>query len=227
MTTSKRLGLFERTVQSLSLINFQGCIDRCCIIDDHSSPGDLQKMAEILSRLNVPTTIISSPNDGPRRHVHAMNIWLELISAEEFVFHCEDDWEFDTKRTLLPMFRWGIGVLRDHEWIGQACFRKIEHRTTSPNPYEEFWVRTVANCPEDPNWASHPGHWPSRFTLTPTVTRVASLKGLGSFEEVDHFEKVFGLKWVEAGWTTVYHNSAWCRHIGEGQSAYQINGSIH
>jgi hypothetical protein len=50
---------------------------------------------------------------------------------------------------------------------------------------------------------------------------------MGEFVDMHHFEKVFGLEWVEAGWTTVYHPVGFCEHIGEGQSAYDINGSRH
>lgn len=115
--------------------------------------------------------------------------------------------------------------MEEHEWIGQACFRLVDYRTTRPKPGEKFFIRTAQSAPKYPEWRERPAHWPSRFTLTPTVTRVSTLEYGGRFQEVEKFEKAFGERWAYAGFLTVYHPEGWCRHAGEGQSAYDINGT--
>ena len=225
MTTSKRFRLFERTIKSLIPLGLDRVITRCVILDDHSEPVDVGAMVKILQQLGIKTECQSGTSETKWRHVAAMNKWLDIVKHEKYVFHCEDDWEFFQQ--AFGLFSWAITLLEDHEWLGQACFRRVDNRTTTPKPSENFWIRTIANCPEDPNWKAHPGHWPSRFTLTPAITRVESLKTIGQFEEEPGFERVFGLKWVNAGWTTAYHPSGFCTHIGQGQSAYDLNGSVH
>jgi hypothetical protein len=225
MTTSKRLVLFRRTLDSLraNVMDLYSFVDRCLIIDDHSSQGDIDEMQRYFDE-NLPSvklTIINNPADNQWRHVNSMNMWLDAIRNEQFVFHLEDDWAFVPPRQVV--LDWAINTLLIHNWVAQACFRVILDRITAPHPDETFWADCLENYPPDSNRKSP--HWPSRFTFNPAVTRVAVIADFGQFEPVSKFERIFGLKMVEAGYTTVYHPRGFCNHIGAEMSAYEINGS--
>jgi hypothetical protein len=226
MTTSRRLALFKRTLDSLreNVIDLYSFVDRCLVIDDHSDRCDVDEMHGYFDRYlpSIKLTIIGNSVDNQWRHVNSMNMWLDAIRDEQLVFHLEDDWGFMPPRRFV--LDWAVNVLQTHNWVAQACFRAVTDRITKPHPDETFWVDCLENYPPDPNRKS-PWHWPSRFTLNPAVTRVAVITGLGQFKPVSGFERVFGLKMVEAGYTTVYHPQGFCQHIGAELSAYEINGS--
>lgn len=94
MTTSRRLGLFKKTINSLKNLDFQKVIDRCVIIDDHSPEVEIAEMTSLISGLGIRPKVVHNEYVGKWSHVHSLNLWLNEVSSEELVFHCEDDWTF-------------------------------------------------------------------------------------------------------------------------------------
>ena len=235
--------MLRRTLGSLGS-SLADTIDRCVVFDDNSSHEDQEQLMSALRKLRTDSgrrldfVFVPFSEESPAGHVRSLNAMLEFLekSGEEFVFHCEDDWLFgdpaqcakDAEGWVIQatgqptaMLDWAMGILRDYEWIGQACLTVDEWRTTQAKPEERFWIPTEANMrpwvKDKPDALQ--SHWPSRFSLNPSVIRASSVKGLRFKPGLD-FERKFGREWVDRGWTTVRHPVGFCSHLGSGRSAY-------
>ena len=99
LTTSKRLELFENTINSLVNQLDGWSFERIIIVDDGSSQDDLIRMREL-----VPEAIIISKPEYLkffdkysshfflRGHAQSMNIITDMVDSS-FLFYLEDDWE--------------------------------------------------------------------------------------------------------------------------------------
>lgn len=82
-------------------------------------------------------------------------------------------------------------------------------------PTSEFTSKYLApkNC----------AFWP-HFTLNPNLMKTEVFSTLGPFTTEGHFEKDYGLRYINAGFKTAYLESMRCIHIGwEGKNAYELN----
>ena len=220
MTTGKRLEYWKQSVQSMKdSLELEKFVDRCAIIDDQSLVTDLAYMRDAMYRLfpSIKITFLDSHAAGIFRHAQSMRVWSDLVSQESksaLVFHCEDDWTFH-KREKNPL-AWATALLKEHDWIGQACFASWFHRASGPTTAGGFWIPHAGNS----TW-----YLPTKFTLNPSLIRVASVQRVADgFRDEDNFEGGYGSRWMMGGYETVHSTINFCEHIGQ-KSAYEINGS--
>ena len=217
MTSGGRLDYFLRTIASLKNVDMEH-ISKCVVIDDGSSIEDINTMRDKWVDLFPDKSYLTIRNDqgGEFRHQHSMELWRSVVIAtatHEFVFHCEDDFEFQPTKDY-PL-DWAITLLKDHDWIGQVCFSKRRH--AGPDLHlSKFWCMTQENSPD---------FAPSRVTFNPSVWRVDSIRATGGFRRVPGFEVEYGNRWAGRGYVTAYHPVGFAEHIGI-ESCYEKYGSV-
>jgi hypothetical protein len=145
-----------------------------------------------------------------------MREWFARLEGE-FIFHCEDDWEFIARDEILTH---ALTVLKAKPRIGQVG---ISNKTLNePILYAdgvEYWTYPYNRRPFV---HGQQRSWP-HFTLNPSVIRVAAIKRVGNFSEMSNFEFRYGLRWLSAGFRTAFLNRKYVVHIGNEKSAYSLN----
>ena len=205
ITTSRRLDLFERTIDALIL----NCLDhhlisRWICIDDGSSISDRHAMQE-----RYPFFEFIFKDDSDQGHANSMNQLLAMVDTE-FWFHCEDDWQFvksgnhisaaldvlkDNEEILQTIFNRNYAeALEDHNLLGgQIVESKDSHFAYRLHSYmdsqsDEFWELFRKTLGGRTN-----AHWPG-FSLMPSVLRRSSLNKVGAFNPGSgHFEREMAL----------------------------------
>ncbi len=233
MTTSRRLPLFERTLRSMG--QHVGDLDRITGIlhlDDGSSPEDVKRMQHLFSEVlpGVPLRTIDDFRFGNRaHHAHIMKTWHDLVSPADWVFHCEDDWEFTRGGPLLGS---AIELMDAESSVGQVGF----WRKPPESGIEEIggvrcwkWYHdaTVEYVPRAQEEDDIDPAWP-HFSLRPCVIRCEALRAVGTFIQDRHFEYHYATRWTARGWETAFLAEKHCRHLapGPGQSVYEISGTL-
>lgn len=220
MTTSKRPALFERTMDSLKA----NCRDlflikKAIIVDDASSEADLYFMAKKVHATFRPEFEIHT-SDEPEGHSLRMQTWFKELEGD-FVFHCEDDWEFTVPGC--PVLA-ALDVLANDPSIGQvALSRDIPSKTPKQTPTgTNYWIWEYdgsLNYVDGIPWS-----WPC-YTTNPSIFRVSAIRKVGPTENIPGAEHSYGLRWVAAGFKTAYLMPQFCRHMDGEVSAFDINGT--
>lgn len=228
MTTSRRLALFERTLLTLrEHVHDLDCVDEILHLDDGSDDGDLQRIHGLFSQV-IPQARLRSITEWrfPNRAHHAcmMQTWHDLVSPADFVFHCEDDWEFRTGGNLISQ---ALELMSADPAIGQVGFwRKpppeqilslghIRYWRWRHDPAAEFIHRAQDEDDIDPAWP--------HFSLRPGLIRCEALRKTGNFQQERFFEHAFAKRWTAVGCTTVFLAEKCCFHQApaKGQSVYE------
>lgn len=233
MTTSRRLALFERTIKSLHQhVHDLHRVDEVLHIDDSSSPDDLMHMRHLFRELLSGARLRSiTETNFPNLAHHAcmMQKWHDLVSPADFVFHCEDDWEFFQGGSLISD---AIELMNADSSIGQVgLWRKpptngikvlgiIRYWEWNHQPSIGFRHRLQDEDEIDPAWP--------HFSLRPSIIRGETLRRVGNFPMRQFFEHVYAIRWTELGWKTAFLATKHCFHqaTGPGQSAYEMGGTL-
>jgi len=233
MTTSRRLALFERTIQTLHQhVHDLNRVDEVLHLDDSSSPADLMRMRNRLGEL-LPGAklrfITETCFPNPAHHACMMQKWHDLVAPGDFVFHCEDDWEFIQGGNLISD---AIVLMNANPAIGQVgLWRKppaagikeletIRYWEWHHEPSITFRHRSHHEDEIDPAWP--------HFSLRPSLVRCEALRRVGNFSIQRHFEHAYAIRWTELGWKTAFLATKHCFHqaTGPGQSAYEMGGTL-
>jgi len=214
ITTSRRPKLFKRTIESAraNMRDFS-FIQEMAIFDDGSPPEDLDAMKAV-----APQFATWEHCDEPQGHVASLNRALEYLrrSGQEFALMAEDDWLFT--RFSCPLLA-SLDVLINNPKVGQVCLGRIDMRFGWRGFTETGTMFTI----RDKHFG--PDNYPA-FTLNPSVVRIEALLAVGEFKAVEGFEREYGERWLAAGWDTSDLFSPHLVHIGDGQSAYDLNGFL-
>jgi GR25 family glycosyltransferase involved in LPS biosynthesis len=201
-------------------------------VDDNSPEEDRVKMKDEFPHIEF---IFKTPTQ--RGHGHSMNIIrnLALERDVDFIVHVEDDHEFLWD---YPLLTHSIRVLLEHPTYGQCLFnlnygeepRDIHHQGGVERETEEG-VRYYEHVQGLQVSGPSSTYWP-HFSLRPGVWKASILK-CGDFIEHSHFELDYALRFVDAGFKTVFLDGIFCEHIGRktkdrfGQemNAYTLNNT--
>ena len=219
-TTSKRYRLFEETLRSLTrCVRDINLISNVLIVDDGSPSGEIEQMiCQVQSALpGRPVSLSTVP--APKGHAASMRRWYDLISGD-FVFHCEDDWQFMRTDQVI---RRSIDILRKNLSFGQIVFSKDAKEVSKAIfPEQGYWTY---NFNERQAYSQKfLGTWP-HFMLNPSIIKIQSLRATGNFMLANRFEYQYGRRWYAAGNRTVFLDPKVAIHLGGGQSAYDINNT--
>jgi hypothetical protein len=210
ITTSRRIGLFSRTIDSLTSCCVDLHFSRAVLLDDGSNTPDLNWMRTVLeTKLACP--VISSHVDFPMGRTASMKRWFKLVQ-DDYCFHIEDDWEFIRGFSLVEL----TNLIKNTETIGQIALTRSgqEHGATDLGG---FWI-----------W-HRPDRYP-HYTSNPHLVKMVAIHKVGDFEPAataldtqptDEF--CYGLRWMHHGFHTAYSWEKIAKHIGGGQSAYTLN----
>lgn len=168
------------------------------------------------------------PFPNAYHHATMMQIWYEQVKVDDYVFHCEDDWEFTIGG---PVITEAIILMDAHREIGQVGLsRKPPETGIQDHEGIRYWI-----WPHDPTLThEHVGlhedyidpSWP-HFTLRPSIIRCEALRKVGNFGRVEKFEHAYARRWAAAGYKTAHLAKKYCFHQAPlpHQSAYAINGT--
>lgn len=213
ITTSRRKALFDRTLSSfVSCCQDIEVIDRVLLLDDGSVPPEVDSMAAAL-RAAFNSDVVCSTVPAPLGRLASAQRWFHLVNGD-YCFHSEDDWEYVRAFKIADL----VHVL---ERPACACIGQLalSRRGTGAENHDGYWIWNL------------PGKWP-HFTTNPQLQRIAAFKSVGNFEAASTYldvqpsnEFAYGLRWMDRGWKTAYTWEPVVRHIGQGQSAYVMNGT--
>lgn len=247
ITTSKRLHLFEKTIESFC----NNCEDLKTIkkiyhFDDSSDRKDLDRMYEMLRSFLPDTEIRNTWLDGrffthPKHHCEIMKTWLETVSLyEDYVFHLEDDWGFEKKfkiyelvdlLDLKPQVAY-VGISQELRDFPAEI--KVEQSTKFWKWHFDSSKETLSNLfldkaimkkkAIDGYWCYYI-NWPY-FGFRPGVWDINKIKNSCSIscDSQNPFELDFALS-LSKKYVSWFSKDAVCEHIGDELSAYQINSS--
>jgi hypothetical protein len=219
ITTSKRLPLFLKTLNSLvSNCRDLSLITEILVIDDNSIESEIQIMRDAFFKVLPHTGIKFCTSSAIRGHAAGMQVIFSKLKGN-FLFHCEDDWEF--RMDGCPILA-SLDVLLSDPSIGQVAFSRdsplAEVQITQTGTRYWLWEYDgSATC----ILGKH-STWPC-FTLNPSIIRISALRSVGDFENVSNFEYKYGRRWVGSGFKTAYLEKGFSTHIGNSISAYLIN----
>jgi len=220
----QRYLLLKRTIESLKECCLDlDLIDKVILIEDGSK--DIQPIYDLLSILEKPFVMVIKK--GIPGHLESLDIMFDLIGSQQYAFMCEDDWEFRVKGHWI---RQALQVLESDREIKQFLFRigdimYPEQREIILNDFRYIkylfpgpWVKDGLSRPAWPGWNLNPSIW--KFNeIKQMAGKIQSAQGWGSFEFI-HSTKL-----NKAGCKVAYFPRNICEHIGEGNSAYKINGT--
>ena len=247
ITTSKRLSLFKKTIESFAL----NCLDLELFdiiihYDDSSSNEDRNEMSFILKKL-FPNKIIISRNFNEesfvtkKRHANIMKMWKDDIKLSNlsYVFHLEDDWFFEKHFKLVD----GIKILKSRDDIALIGYswKKKEFPLDFFIPeiidsYWEWFYSDKYNLNEplmydivemeylpDGHWVKIV-NWPY-FGFRPAIHDVVKLNTLSNFKtDIDNFELEFAQRFGKK-YKSFLHLERIAYHIGNEVSSYDLNNS--
>ncbi len=246
VTTCKRLGLFERTMDSfLNCCQDLHRIQRFVCVDDNASEAERARLRQRYPFLDF---IAEGPQEVPGRgHAHRMNLLRDAVQTPYWL-HLESGWEF---LAPLPYVGRAIGILQAEPGVAQVLFnrnyaetlpdralagglarkhpatgqRYVLHEHVPPEGHAAFFAR-------QPQGARSNMWWP-HFSLQPSLMDARKLQALGAFDEgAGHFEQAFARRFMAAGHATAFFDLVACQHIGRliaergsgKPNAYELNG---
>lgn len=221
--TCKRLDLFKQTISSF----FDCCLDHdfikdVILIDDNSSTEDIKEMFDILKQYNK--NIILVCKHGYKGHSASLNIMYDLVKTD-YIFMLEDDWLFTIKDNLISK---SLFVMDENPEVKEVVYRigtnmaKNQVTLKTKNGieyikynYENNQVRDNLDRPAWPGW-----------NLNPSLQKWSDIKTLGKFNgEVSGVEFEFSRRYLKAGYKIAYFLQDTCKHLGDNNSSYTLNGT--
>ena len=200
LTHYKRLDLLKETLDSFFSTNNYD-IDQLLIIDDS---GEEYYSNEIKKLYSNATVIENKENIGQRRSI---DILLENCN-NEYIFHLEDDWLFDSDSN--NYIESSMKILKNNPNIYQVHMR---HQHDDPNPCigEVNYIDNVGFRFLDNNWRDC---W-TGFSFNPGLRRKSDIKKMfpnGLIEYKDEMQASIHTK--KFNYKAVRLENTVCRHIG-------------
>ena len=202
LTHYKRLDLLKKTLDSFfSTNNYE--IDQFLIIDDS---GEKYYSNEIKKLYSDVTVIENNKNIGQRRSIDK----LLKNCLNEYVFHLEEDWLFDSKSN--NYIESSMKILKNNSDIHQV---HIRHQNDDPHPCigEVNYIDNVGFKFLDNNWRDT---W-TGFSFNPGLRRKSDLDKMfpnGLIEFKDEMQASIHTK--KFNYKAVRLENTACKHIGWG-----------
>jgi len=223
LTSCKRYALLEKSL----LTFFECCLDadfikEIIIIDDGSAADDVKKAIELLNRINKPFVFLHK-SSHKKGHAQSLNYYFDLIKTD-YILQMEDDWEFTVKDNFISK---ALFVMTEHPDIKQVAYRKggnlakNQKITKTKNGIDFIRYDYTESSVDDLNRPAWTG-----WNLNPSLQKWKDIKTLGLFEEnIKGFEINFSHRFLKAGFKLAYFPIDFCNHLGDNNSAYNLNNT--
>lgn len=211
LTSCGRFDLLERTLRSL-LPRLDGPLNSILIADDggEGAAQGLRRVIENFTSNDVP--IHSVVNDPPIGQIASIDRLYGLVDTD-WVFHCEDDWEFfrtgfirESFELLMENESLSMAALRDVSDYGQVSFGP-ERRTSSGIGYR------VADT--SLRWQSHM----SGLHFNPGLRRMSDYLRIGPYAKMAPIvrEVTVSQAYRDQGLLVGLLAAHAVRHVGDGR----------
>ncbi len=205
LTSCERFDLLERTLTSL-LPRLDGSVAEIIVAED-SGNADVK---DIVSKFGCDIRVIV--NDPPIGQTKSIDRLYSQV-ATEWVFHCEDDWEFFGTGFIEKSF----ALLKENEWLSMVNLREI-----SSFGGTEFGPERVSASGIRHRVANDRPRWLSRFcgmSFNPGLRRMAHYRMIGPYADLKHQvrEVDVSLAYRDMGYRTALLADPSVRHIGDGR----------
>jgi hypothetical protein len=216
ITACKRLELFRRTIET-----FKACCEDADLIkvslcgDDGSSPADIREMEAMGFK------VIENARRG---HGNNLNNLYSRVETR-YIFQCEDDWEFiHPGHFIREAFDIMCCPVRPQEC--PPCDIRQVVLTTQKDRHEGIIPATTPGGVPYliQKYAVYGKSCNPPFSLNPGLNDLTAIMDTGFFENEGWFEQKFGEKFWKK-YDKACFAEPYVRHLGEGKSAYDLNGT--
>lgn len=175
------------------------------VIDNSTLLGAGQKILKIARSLGIDITLIlNSQNIG---QVASIDKAYSLVKTE-YIFHCEDDWEFFDSGFMEKSLK----LLEDSPNIVNINIRvRFDGEIGSFHPVTEP-KRSPAGVEFRQYIPGHQGRWHG-FSWNPGLRRLSDYKKIGSYKQYKNEEGV-NQEYYRLGYIAACFEESYCRHIG-------------
>ena len=206
LTSCGRFDLLERTLASL-VPRLEGPVAQFLVIEDS---GD-RAVVDIVRRFDGPwgrvETIVNDPPLGQTRSIDRL---YEQVKTE-WIFHCEDDWEFFADGFISRSF----ALLEEFDHLSMVSPR-------DPSRFRPgFWDPEEFSSSGVKYWVANPGGAGlfSGMMFSPGLRRMRDYKIVGPYDHlsVAAYESRVGQVYRELGYRVACLGEPAVRHIGHGR----------
>ena len=209
LTSCGRFDLLERTLETL-VPRLDGPLRAILISEDSGDEGIRDVVARFRSSYAEISTMVNDPPIGQIRSIDRLYRFVDT----EWVFHCEDDWEFFAAGFIETSF----ALLKENERFSMVALRDLsEYRQTVFEP-ERVAASGIRYRVADgtPRW-----HGDSAgLHFNPGLRRMADYRKIGPYAELgnDVREVTVSKAYRDMGYRIACLAEPAVRHIGGGRS---------
>lgn len=161
ITSCNRIDLLEKTLNSFMLINNYE-IDEFIMSDDS---GDKEISNHLKTNYGDKFKIISN---NPRIGLSKSLDNLFSNAKNEFIFHCEDDWMFDSNPNLISD---SLSILTENQDINQVLVRHIHNNPHKPIGEKQHTTDSIEYWIMGQEFKSTPIHTWNGYSWNPGLRR--------------------------------------------------------
>jgi GT2 family glycosyltransferase len=210
-TSCGRLELLEKTIKSFLKYNTYP-IDKYIIIENEKQENTEHVVSEIFKDLNF-LLIINDENIG---QVSSIDKAYSFINSE-YIFHCEDDWEFYNK----DFIQYSIDVLKHNKkYINVNIRKRFDGEKGSMHPISEKLYTDSNTCFHEYE-LNYLGTWHG-FSWNPGLRRNSDYKFIKNYKQYKD-EAGVGNFYKEHGYLAVCLEEEYCKHLGTNSSTFKSN----
>ena len=217
ITSSNRHDLLKETLDSFVSCNTYEGVKRILIMEDSYEYPHFVEQSGAYAAYDI-SVLLTRPRLG---QLLGIDVAYKYVDTE-YIFHCEDDWEFYGRSFLETSFP----ILESSPMVLQVHLRKLDE--LFPMGVLKYTVDASGKFAIIHEGKTEHGLWHG-FSFNPGLRRLADYKRLGSYcgqllaprYAGQHFEAYIGILYKEMGYTTAVSLSneakGFVRHIGDGR----------
>jgi GR25 family glycosyltransferase involved in LPS biosynthesis len=210
-TSCGRLDLLEKTIRSFLQYNTYP-IDKYIVIENDKQKNTKEVLAKIFKDLNF-LLIINDENIGQVSSIDKAYSFVE----SEYIFHCEDDWEFYNKNFIQN----SIDVLKHNQkYINVNIRKRFDGERGSMHPISEKLYTNSNTCFHEYE-INYLGMWHG-FCWNPGLRRNSDYKFIKNYKKYKD-EAGVGNFYKENGYVAVCLEQEYCKHLGTNSFTLKSN----
>jgi GR25 family glycosyltransferase involved in LPS biosynthesis len=210
-TSCGRLHLLEKTIRSFLQYNTYP-IDKYIVIENDKQKNTKEVLAKIFKDLNF-LLIINDENIGQVSSIDKAYSFVE----SEYIFHCEDDWEFYNKNFIQN----SIDVLKHNQkYINVNIRKRFDGERGSMHPISEKLYTNSNTCFHEYE-INYLGMWHG-FSWNAGLRRNSDYKFIKNYKKYKD-EAGVGNFYKENGYVAVCLEQEYCKHLGTNSFTLKSN----
>lgn len=213
ITSCGRFDFLEKTLESL-VKYADTSFDKIIIVDNSTNPDTEQHIKAISEKIETPLYLLANPvNIG---QVSSIDLAYSYVDTE-YIFHCEDDWEFfDTGFLELS-----IKLLEERSNVTNVNLRvRFDGEKGSMHPVSNL-METSTGVKYHEYEINYLGAWHG-FSWNPGLRRKKDYDLIKPYKQYGE-ESGVGRKYKELGFVSACLEKSYCKHIGTFSSTPMSN----